>query len=63
MKLLTPPIRAAATVEGILPHAVVLLEAEKAGFKLTDGRALAAPSRLLACPGCSARAASWFSTV
>ena len=33
---LTPPIRAAATVEGILPHAIVLLEAEKAGFHLSD---------------------------
>jgi NitT/TauT family transport system substrate-binding protein len=36
LKTLKPPIRAAATVEGILPHAVLLLEAEKAGFALTD---------------------------
>jgi NitT/TauT family transport system substrate-binding protein len=36
LKTLTPPIRAAATVEGILPHAIILLEAEKAGFKLSD---------------------------
>jgi NitT/TauT family transport system substrate-binding protein len=36
LKTLTPPIRAAATVEGILPHAIVLLQAEKAGFRLAD---------------------------
>jgi NitT/TauT family transport system substrate-binding protein len=35
-KTLKPPIRAAATAEGSLPHAIVLLEAEKAGFKITD---------------------------
>jgi NitT/TauT family transport system substrate-binding protein len=33
---LKPPIRAAATVDGILPHAVLLLEAERAGFRLSD---------------------------
>lgn len=30
------PIRAAATGEGLLPHAILLLEAEKAGLKLSD---------------------------
>jgi NitT/TauT family transport system substrate-binding protein len=35
-KTLKPPIRAAATAEGSLPHAIVLLEAEKAGFKIAD---------------------------
>jgi NitT/TauT family transport system substrate-binding protein len=36
LKTLKKPIKAAATVAGTLPHAVVLLEAEKAGFALTD---------------------------
>jgi len=35
-KTLKPPIRAAATTEGSLPHAIILLEAEKAGFKIAD---------------------------
>jgi NitT/TauT family transport system substrate-binding protein len=35
-KTLKPPIRAGATAEGSLSHAIVLLEAEKAGFKIAD---------------------------
>ncbi len=36
LKTLTPPIKAAATADGTLPHALILLEAEKAGLKSTD---------------------------
>ncbi len=36
LKTLTPPIKAAATAEGGLPHAVLILEAEKAGLKASD---------------------------
>jgi len=36
LKTLKPPIRAGAAAEGSLAHAVVLLEAEKAGFRISD---------------------------
>jgi NitT/TauT family transport system substrate-binding protein len=36
LKTLDKPIRAAATGEGLVPHAVLLLEAEKAGLSISD---------------------------
>lgn len=33
---LARPIRAAATAEGLLPHAIILLQAEQAGLSITD---------------------------
>jgi NitT/TauT family transport system substrate-binding protein len=36
LKTLEKPIRAAATGEGLVPHAILLLEAEKAGLSFSD---------------------------
>src|SRR5262249_2764829 len=36
LKSLKAPIKAGAEAQGVLPHAIVLLEAEKAGFKIAD---------------------------